>query len=74
VTVQRILEILFSLPFGTWIETWEMNRKIKKLAREQSSSFESYFSADVCKGHIDRHKQKTENAVEEKLKQIVLEV
>ena len=53
--IQRILEILFSLPIGNWFEKWEMNRKIERLAREQSSSFESYFSADVCKGHIDRH-------------------
>jgi hypothetical protein len=53
--VQRILETLFNLLFGNWFESWEMNRKIEKLTREQSSSFESYFSADVCKGHIDRH-------------------
>jgi hypothetical protein len=32
-----------------------MNRKIKRLSLEQSSSIESFFSADVCKGHIDRH-------------------
>jgi hypothetical protein len=53
--IQKGLELVFSLPFGTWLEKWEMNRKIKRLAREQSHSFESYFSADVCKGHIDRH-------------------
>jgi hypothetical protein len=58
--LQRILEILFSLPFGHWLEKWEMNRKIERLTREQSLSFESYFSADVCKGHIDKH---GENAV-----------
>jgi predicted nucleotidyltransferase len=57
---QKVLEIIFSLPFGSWLERWEMHRKIKKLSYEQSSSFESYFSADVCKGHIDRH---GENAV-----------
>jgi hypothetical protein len=68
--LQRVLEILFSLPFGAWLEKWEMNRKIARLTREQSSSFESYFSADVCKGHIDRHKQKTEYAMEEKINQI----
>jgi predicted DNA-binding protein YlxM (UPF0122 family) len=50
-----------------------MDRKIARLTREQSSSFESYFSADVCKGHIDKHKQKTENAIQEKLQRIVLE-
>ena len=53
--IQRALEIVLSLPFGNWLERWEMNRKIRRLTREQSSSFESYFSADVCKGHIDRH-------------------
>jgi hypothetical protein len=53
--LQRILELLFSLPFGNRLEKWEMNRKIARLSYEQSSSFESYFSADVCKGHLDRH-------------------
>ncbi len=53
--IQRALEILFRLPLANWFERWEMDRKIARLAREQSSSFESYFSADVCKGHIDRH-------------------
>jgi hypothetical protein len=32
-----------------------MKRKIARLTREQSASFESYFSADVCKGHGDKH-------------------
>lgn len=54
-TIQRVLEIFLSLPFGSWFEKWEMDRKIARLRREQSASFESYFSADVCKGHIDRH-------------------
>ena len=53
--IQRALEALFHLPVFSWFEKWEMNRKIDRLAREQSASFESYFSADVCKGHIDRH-------------------
>ncbi|HET6822551.1 MAG TPA: hypothetical protein VFH34_07865, partial [Anaerolineales bacterium] len=50
-TVQRILERLLRLPFGQWLEKWEMKRKIARLTREQSQSFESYFSTDVCKGH-----------------------
>jgi len=52
---QNVLEFLFRLPFFNWFESWEMNRKIKRLSLEQSSSIESFFSADVCKGHIDRH-------------------
>jgi len=58
--IQKILEMVFSLPPGHWLEEWEMNRKIRRLTIEQSHSFESYFSADVCKGHTDKH---GENAV-----------
>jgi hypothetical protein len=65
--LQRILEILFRLLFGNWLEKWEMDRKIARLSREQSSSFESYFSADVCKGHIDKHGQRTENVLIKRL-------
>lgn len=71
--VQHILEIFLRLPFVDWLEKWEMDRKIARLTHEQSASSESWFSADVCKGHIDRHGQKTESAIEEKLKQIALE-
>ncbi len=54
-SIQNVLEILFRLPFANWFENWERKRKIARLTREQSSSFESYFSAEVCKGHVDRH-------------------
>jgi hypothetical protein len=70
---QNVLEFLFRLPFFNWFESWEMKRKINRLSREQSSSIESYFSADICKGHIDRHRQKTEKAVLEKIRQVMLE-
>lgn len=53
--VQKLLESLFRLPFVEWFERWEMKRKTARLTREQLSSDESYFSADVCKGHVDRH-------------------
>jgi hypothetical protein len=53
--IQQVLELLLRFSFLHWFEKWEMNRKIKRLSREQSSSIESYFSADVCKGHINRH-------------------
>jgi hypothetical protein len=71
--LQKVLELLFRLPFASWFEKWEMDRKIMRLTREQSSSVESYFSADVCKGHIDKHRQKTEHAVQEKLSRIDLQ-
>ena len=71
--IQGFLEFLLRLPFLNRFEKWEMNRKIKRLSGEQSSSTESFFSADVCKGHIARHGQKTEKAVLEKIKRVILE-
>ncbi|RPJ22630.1 MAG: hypothetical protein EHM33_23020 [Chloroflexi bacterium] len=53
--IQRILEVPLRLRVANRLEQWEMKRKMERLTREQSSSYESYFSADVCKGHIDRH-------------------
>ena len=61
--IRSVLEFLLRLPFLNRFEKWEMNRKIKKLSREQSLSVESYFSPDVCKGHIDRHGQSVETAL-----------
>jgi hypothetical protein len=67
-TIQRVLETLFSQPFGQWLEKWEMNRKIDRLTRKQSHSFESYFSADVCKGHIDKHGENVVTALAVRLR------
>ena len=68
--LQKILEILLRLPLVAWFERWEMNRKIQRLTREQSSSLESYFSADVCKGHIDRHGENVETALAVRLRSV----
>jgi hypothetical protein len=69
--MQKVLELLLSLPFGNWLEAWEMKRKIKKLTREQSSSVESYFSSDVCKGHIDKHGENTVTALTVRLQKTI---
>jgi hypothetical protein len=68
---QRVMELTLKILPASWFERWEMNRKIAKLSREQGSSPETKFTADVCKGHVDRHGQKTENAIREKLEQIL---
>lgn len=70
--IQQILEFIFSLPFGGWLEKWEMNRKIERLTGEQSQSFESYFSADVCKGHIDKHGENVVTALAVRLQTLPL--
>lgn len=69
--VQNILEFIFSLPFGRWFERWEMDRKIARLSQEQSSSVESYFSADVCKGHIDKHGENLATALAVRLQKTI---
>jgi hypothetical protein len=68
--IQKPLEIISGLPFVNWLEEWEMNRKIARLTREQSSSFESYFSADVCKGHVDRHGENVVTALAVRLRNV----
>jgi hypothetical protein len=68
---QRVAEFLFRLPFGDRLERWEMNRKIKRLAREQSSSAESCFTARVCKGHIDRHGESVVTALAARLQKAI---
>ena len=70
-TFQRILERILSLPFGAWFENWERDRKIERLSREQADSLESFFSADVCKGHIDRHGENLATALRVRLKETV---
>ena len=66
--IQRALELVLRLPFGHWFEKWEMDRKIERLTREQSHSLESHFSADVCKGHIDKHGENVVTALAVRLK------
>jgi|SRR5215208_6376754 len=65
--MRRVLEALSRLPFANWFETWEMHRKIARLSREQSASFESYFSSEVCKGHVDRHGETVVTALANRL-------
>ena len=67
---QRLLETaLRRLPVQRF-EAWEMERKVRRLSREQASSPEAYFSADVCKGHADRHGQRTEVALRRRLERL----
>lgn len=68
--IRSFLEFVLGLSLGDWFERWEMDRKIARLRREQSSSPESYFSPDVCKGHVDRHGESTGNAFAVRLQKI----
>jgi hypothetical protein len=58
--------VLTRLPLQQF-EGWEMDRKLAKLSRGRAQNPEAFFSADVCKGHIDRHRQKIEIELERRL-------
>jgi hypothetical protein len=62
-----VLETILSAKVFTFLERWEMERKIRKLQAEQCNSPEAAFSADFCKGHGQGHQAETEAALQERL-------
>ena len=68
--LKKVFETLFQLPFVNWFEKWEMNRKVARLKQEQNSSFESYFSADICKGHIHQHGESVVTALAVRMEKV----
>jgi hypothetical protein len=52
-----LAEGVLRTPPGSWIERWEMERKIRKFSRLNGGD-ESAFSADWCKGHFDGHRRR----------------
>jgi hypothetical protein len=69
--VDRAVRWLLELPLrtraGDRLEAWEMERKIRKLAREKEPSSEASFSAEWCKGHFHNHERETMEAFAERL-------
>lgn len=70
---QSMLEASLLTAPGAWLETWEMDRKIRKLRRENKNNPEASFSADVCKGHFNRHSRHTEHVLHERLARLSLD-
>lgn len=71
--LRRLFERILFTPVFTWSERWEMERKIRKLSLENTGNPEAIFSADVCKGHSNRHGQRTERLLSERLTRLSLE-
>jgi hypothetical protein len=68
--LRRALEFVLSrLPLD-WLGRWEMDRVVRKAARRSLDSSEVCFTADVCKGHVDRHGRRTELALRERLRRL----
>jgi hypothetical protein len=71
--LRPLLEWILMTPPGAWLERWEMERKIRKLSLENIGNPEAIFSADLCKGHSNRHGQRTAISLNERLTRLELE-
>jgi hypothetical protein len=68
---KRLAELILKTPIGAWIDSWEMNRKIRKLTRQGEESAEVHFTKDTCKGHFDGHQRKIMTAFDERLRAVM---
>jgi hypothetical protein len=69
--LRPVFEAAMRTPPWAWFERWEMERKVRKLSREQCDSDESAFSADVCKGHDQRHGSRTQQLLDSKVSRLL---
>ena len=72
--LRALLEAILFTRLGGWIEHWEMERKIRKLSRQRDMNPEAQFTADFCKGHFNRHAQRTDRIMDERLHHLALEL
>ena len=64
---QKFLEFPLSGKLGDRIENWEMNRKIVRFSNQEGFGEETVFSADMCQGNFDQHRDSTQRMLEERL-------
>jgi hypothetical protein len=69
--LRPVFESALRTPPGDWLERWEMDRKVRRLSVEQAGSGESAFSADVCKGHDQRHGSRTKQLLGSKVSSLL---
>jgi hypothetical protein len=52
---------------GSWFESWEMTRKVRRFQRAAAEEPEATFSADLCKGHLNGHGRRILAAYDDRL-------
>lgn len=66
--VRSLLEGLFRLPPGAWLDALERRRKLRKSLRQGRNLTEARFDPSCFKGHFDGHGRRTLTAYEDRLR------
>ena len=64
-----LAESVLKSPLASWLEQWEMSRKVQKFQGQVREGAEVSFCADWCKGHFDGHGEETMRAFNARLKE-----
>jgi len=74
-SLKKILESLLSGMVGTWIEKWEMRRKVRKFSARATGLGDSViFDRTQVKGHFDDHGKKISSRYYSRLEEHRLEI
>jgi hypothetical protein len=70
--LQGVCEFFLGGSLGDRLESWEMNRKIRKFSRQAGFGIETNFNAEICQGNFDHHGMWTLQRYEERLRKLNL--
>ncbi len=68
---QALAELALRTPIGSWLERWEMDRKVRKFSARHPGNPEISMNSDCCKGHFDSHGQRTLAAYADRVRALV---
>ncbi len=71
--IQSLMELPLRGSLSNRLEKWEMDRKIRRLTRQEGFGVETRFSADICQGNFLHHGAQTRRALEQRLARLHVE-